>query len=261
MASNRMTFVTSFINLNRLENNDNRRKVEVYLENGKRLLSLPFNFIVFLEPDVLDQVAPCFSDHPNITFLSTQFNELPIAGLLDPKTVSMPSQRNPDKDTFGYMAVMISKTFFIERAIQLNPYHSTQMAWVDFGVMYLFGSDLLAQEFQAALQRIADFNPFSNKVILPGCYVMPEATIAQLYRVTPIWMFCGGFFYGTLPALKRFAVLMQGLLLEMKDQNYITWEMSLWSVLAIRHPDLFDWYSGDHNLSMFSNFPATFGPR
>ena len=44
------------------------------------------------------------------------------------------------------------------------------------------------------------------------------------------------------------------LVIDLIKLDKITWEINIWAFIYIQYPELFDWYYGDHNILMFSNF-------
>ena len=40
----------------------------------------------------------------------------------------------------------------------------------------------------------------------------------------------------------------------LEKQNFLVWEVNIWLLIYKKNPELFDWYYGDHNLTMLKNF-------
>lgn len=39
-----------------------------------------------------------------------------------------------------------------------------------------------------------------------------------------------------------------------EKEKCLTWEVNIWFYIYKNNPDLFDWYYGDHNITMLKNF-------
>lgn len=233
------TFVSCFIDLNYYENRPTHKKTDFYIEKGNQLLSLPFQFIIFTDKYSL----PKLKKSENIIYVLIDLYDLPIYKIFDKDKISLPSQSNPSKDTFNYLSINISKTFFINKAIELDSFHSTHFSWIDFGILHIINienNDI----FFNSLQKISKYK--ENKIRIPGCYI-PE----QIVFDYPYWSFCGGFFCGDKKSLQFFHQKMIDFLQKL---DKITWEINIWTIIYLQYPNLFDWYYGDHNILMFSNF-------
>ena len=233
------TFVSCFIDLNYYENRPENKNTDFYIEKGNQLLSMPFQFIVFTDKHSLSKLKKS----ENIYYILIELYDLPIYQIFDKDKSVLPFYSNPSKDTFNYLALIISKTFFVNKAIELDPFHSSHFSWIDFGILHVINienNDI----FINSLQKISEYK--ENKIRIPGCY-KPE----QIVFDYPYWSFCGGLFSGDKKSLQIFHQKMLDYLIKL---DKITWEINIWAFIYIQYPELFDWYYGDHNILMFSNF-------
>lgn len=249
------TFVTSFIDLNQLENRRNDKKTNFYIEKGIKLLSYPYKFIVFIDKDsrqYLENTLKTNQNIHNITFYTINMEDLPVCKMID-KNCVLPSSANPGKDTYNYMSIMISKTYFIDLAIHLNPYNSTHFSWIDLGILHIIKEDEI-ELFEKSLEKINNYR--GEKIRIPGCLVPLRYNNREVieYKDYPCWGFCGGFFSGDDKSLLFFSDEVLKYLKNLQSNNYITWEINIWVYIYCRNMEKFDWYYGDHNLSMIFNF-------
>lgn len=107
---------------------------------------------------------------------------------------------NPRKDTLDYVILICSKTEWMRKAIQLNPFHTEHFVWVDFGIHHLFGNNPLSIQSlhyegdQVRIGRIWDPTYVRN----------PE----DIYHKVA-WYFAGGVFGGKRKALLDFDIQMK----------------------------------------------------
>jgi hypothetical protein len=252
------TFVTSFFNLSLIEEDREKfRKNSFYIENGINLLSQPFNFIVFIDEDSQKIVEERMGGkRDNVTFITSVFQELPVFSILDKNTVTLPITKNKEKDTYNYMALMISKTHFIEQAILIDIYKTSHYTWIDFGYLYLCFGNELTDEVPGFLTAINNYVE-EKRISIPGC--IPPHVIGDYLNIKahlmagPMWWFCGGVFHGCKENLLKFNRLVTEALMVMKEQNVITWEINVWIYIYNKSPELFRWYYSDHNIGMIKH--------
>ena len=70
-----MLFVTSFINLNKNEIRPDHKNINFYLEKGRKLLSNPYSFIVFIDKHSYDLLDV---KNDNVLFHIIELSDLPI---------------------------------------------------------------------------------------------------------------------------------------------------------------------------------------
>ena len=79
-----------------------------------------------------------------------------------------------------------------------------------------------------------------DRVVIPGCM---EAARDDWRAVD--WRFCGGFFYGSAAAIRRFASLHDAAFRAWLPS--LTWEVNVWGRLEARHGWDPRWYAADHD--------------
>ena len=250
-----VTFVTAFLDLNKVEKRPNHKNTLFYIEKGIELISHPYSFAVFIDKDSYQLIPEKFKSMTNITFHIIDFETLPVYQLqLTSQNLNLPLGRNKEKDTYHYLCVNISKTYLVEKAIEIDPYQSTHFAWIDFGILHIINNNSPEKEcFANSLRTISNYN--KNRIRIPGCF--DPARLRELsllsFKDYPCWAFCGGFFCGEKNLLCSFS---KDVLDVLKNLDFMTWELNIWAHIYNdnKKSESFDWYKADHNISILSNF-------
>jgi len=154
------------------------------------------------------------------------------------------------------MATIIGKSFLVRKAIEANPFNSLRFSWIDLGILHIIKQDETIR-FEDSLKRIDSFKSNGSRVRLPGCFnpLVKYGQYIHEFKDFPCWAFCGGLFSGDKDSLNKFdEKVMECLTTQLKDKNFITWEINIWTYIYCQNPDLFDFYYADHNLSMIEDF-------
>ena len=155
-------------------------------------------------------------------------------------SLALPQHRNVEKDTQDFLALMNTKVEMVWRAL---PYVQTpHVAWIDAGILKIVKDMPRATK---AFQRHPTF-PWPNKVLVPGCWTSAKV---DLYQVVS-WRFCGGFFVSPTSLLPVFYEKVSRLLNAWIAAGHLAWEVNVWADLETKEPDLFAWWSADHNETM-----------
>lgn len=252
------TFVSSFIDLNRLEKRRELKDTEVYMKNGLKLLEQPYNFVVFVDKQSCETIKTLLSPEQllRILLIVIDISELPVCQEVKNENLTMPLHASPEKDTYYYMALMISKTFFVKKAIEINPFNSLQFSWIDWGILHIIKTENDLDKFNNALEKID--KTITNNIRIPGC-IQPNIIKNKIMSIEqnmhhPLWFFCGGFFSGNIKSLLKFYEDMSDCIQLLKTKKFFTWEVNLWAYIYTTRYELFDWYLANHNHTMLSNF-------
>ena len=232
-----MLFVTSFINLNKNEIRPDHKNINFYIEKGRKLLSNPYSFIVFIDKHSYDLLDV---KNDNVLFHIIELSDLPIFSKFNENT-KLPYFRNIEKDTIYYLYIMCSKTFFMKKAIEIVK-DETHFCWIDFGILHI-----IKEEY--SLEKMNSYQ--SNKIRIPGPINPLETKFTLEY---PLWAFCGGLFCGDKNSLITFSNEMEKIIDIFEKEKCLTWEVNIWFYIYKNNPDLFDWYYADHNITMLKNF-------
>lgn len=104
------TFVTSFFDLSLLEKRNN--DTNYYVNHGTRLLSYPYNFIVFIDKKSREIFETNFGNKENVVYIEIEIEELPLYKKINKDLITLPSIKDQNKDTINYMLIMLSKIYF-----------------------------------------------------------------------------------------------------------------------------------------------------
>ena len=246
--------VTGYVDLGSIE--FRARTNEHYLDLGRRLLSLPIKKVAFLPSNMLETLDV---DSTNNTYVNFESSDLENFNDIGRSEITYPSP-NSLKDTKYYLAVQNQKTDFVRRAIQLFP-DEKFFVWIDFGIFHLSKDDVtFAKAILNMYEKVKAGVGIKGTIRLPGCR---DPRVLHGYGKTmrdiifsngPIWMFCGGLFAGDREALIKFDESSKLYNKYCLSLNRVTFEINIWLLIYLENPELFNWYYGDHNLSMIENF-------
>jgi len=157
----------------------------------------------------------------------------------------------PEKDTIDYMFLMCSKTEFIRKALNLNPFNSLQFIWVDFGINHIFnGSDAYFENCITELSKKQYESVRIGSIIDPRIQTLN----VDIYRQIA-WYFAGGVFGGNIEKLMEFADLVKDKCIEtIHNKGTLMWEVNIWYLVFMENTELFNLYSCDHNNTLIKNY-------
>ena len=252
------TFVTAFLNI---YNHSAPISDELRVQFFAKIANTDIPIVIFCSECHLPLLKQ-FEEKPNIRIQTTELNRTEIFRELQENNIhALPDTRNPKKDTFEYLCLMNSKTEFVEKAIEMNPWNSTHYAWIDFNFFHIFSNNprftpeksnmeqKMSTEWLSSLKTRQLNDHF---LTIPGCwnynYDNPHAIVNEI-----CWRFCGGYFIGSKMALSNFCKMCktqwQPFLQEYKT---LTWEVNYWSWLELRGFFKPSWYHADHDYAMLT---------
>lgn len=202
------------------------RSIDRYFSEFRKLAATGVPILLFLDSALLGIIFP-----PNVRVVSTS---LDMSWL--PADISLPAQRNPNKDTVEYFCIQLSKLAYLVKARDYTD--DALLAWIDFGAFHMFRDTAVCQRL---LRQIATSTVPRTKILAPGCWP------SGVYDWNSVcWRFCGTFLIGhrdLFPAaLERQTRLVQ------QQLPRLTWEVNYWAQMD----DLFEVYAADHNDSLLS---------
>lgn len=171
----------------------------------------------------------------------------------DDASTSLPEYRNKEKDTLEFLQLMNAKSEFLQRAKQLKP--ASVYIWFDFGILKIIKQKTLFLDSMKHAGRLSQ----ESKVVIPGCISKDSVNYSTMHAC-PIWRFCGGILIVSSGAVERFYDLHIQELENCFQKSCLTWEVNLWAAIEVKNPDLFVWYSGDHNDSILPAIPKYIPP-
>ena len=165
------------------------------------------------------------------------------------KKLSLPQHRSFEKDIPKFMAVMNSKIDFVKDAIDINPFHTSHFAWIDFGISYIFKNLVQCQKL---LQLYDSLQLDAQFLCIPGCLGKLSITDLESYLNQVNWRFCGGFFIGDKASIQQFHTLHREFFPRfLEEHRKLVWEVNFWAWLEAVVTDWNPiWFQADHNDSI-----------
>jgi hypothetical protein len=251
--NNKVTFVSAFI-ANANQRHD--RSVADYIEYGKKLMAVPANKIIFFDESLIDLLPQdCFNSNNVIVPVKKEENYLYQHA--DKLTNFHLNTTYPGKDTMDYMLTICNKTEHVRRAIEMNPFHSTQFIWIDFGINHVFRGNTF-DEFSNAIIRMQE-KTYENVAIAsiwaPSMYHMMCANFNNNIYQDVMWFFAGGVFGGESDALIKFADLTKQKCIQIiEEKQTIMWEVNVWHLIYRMDRWKFLYYISKHDNSILDNY-------
>jgi hypothetical protein len=155
--------------------------------------------------------------------------------------LALPTSRDINKDTQGFMALMATKIEMLWRALPFseNP-NSTTFIWIDAGISKIFQNREHVRSELAKLTKAST----PEKILMPGCWNRGR----PVSRNAVHWRFCGGYFLVPSSHLSRLQDLSEKWILKLvEEENRIMWEVNIWVEMENENSELFQWYKADHN--------------
>jgi tetratricopeptide (TPR) repeat protein len=235
MASTHPLYVTAQYGIGGRTFEDQLKDYIPFLQSGADVL-------IFLNEDI-PTIQYLKKSFPNLHTTTHPQTTLHAYKLTD---VQLPSGRNVEKDTLEYIQFGNAKPELLHLAAEQIP-GRVGYVWFDFDVLRLSKTPSI---FLKRLGRAAEaFHTTPNKILIPGCVEKDKVNGEKVYQF-PMWRFCGEILLVPQSLVSTFHVLTGIQLNVCADQKTLTWETNLWAALEQTHPEMFHWYSADHNDSL-----------
>ena len=213
---------------------------DILLKNVQFLLNTNLKLIIYVDEFFHDKFKSLqISD--TITVILKPIHELIIYNKIMSKNLQLPPNRNIDKDTIEYMALINSKIEFVNYALKLidTPY----IAWIDAGIAKVFNDKIKSFNNLEKLNIV-----YLDTILQPGCDNV-KLTFDDLAKGVS-WVFLGGFFICPFDKVKLFYEKSLYHVNKFMDENKIVWEVNIWVDIYNENPSFFTKYYGDHNDDM-----------
>lgn len=248
------TFVTCLIKIYEEEREPYEHKnIDWRIQHFREIANTGIKICVYGCPkydDILTSLENEFPD--NVKIMNLNYNETKIYELCTKNELTLPERRNEKKDTIEYMTLMNSKIEFVNDAIIKNIWNSTNFAWMDFSISYLFKNK---EDSLQKMKQISKSNYGVNVIdtdidfmFFPGCWdrIPPNNPDAILNNIH--WRFCGTFFIGNKNSFRYF---YQKYLEEfpkfVEKYGKLVWEVNFWAWMEANTDCKMVWISSDHN--------------
>lgn len=236
--------VSGYIDLNKGCVRPGAKSHARYLEHAVPLLELPVHKVIFLEPDTLNELRAYANDTTHfVPFTKEQLHWWTRRNEI--LRTKLPETRNQEKDTHDFMIVQLQKTFWLKQAMDLYP-KVEQFVWIDFGINHMLNDHTRFKHSCLALVKKS-----YSKVRIGGIH---ELSLRHVDMSSIMWYFCGGVLGGHRDALLRLNRLVTNKATELLSQGLWTWEVCVYYLVYLDHPDLFDWYQANFNMTMLDGY-------
>jgi len=257
------TIVTSIYNIRKIENNEtNTRNIMKYLELANDfILQLPYPLIIFTDDDAGDN-----NDNSNyiIDFLKEkreQFKEITLIKKIAiehteyyyqyfDKLKQLYSEYiiynlDNNKDTPLYITLTNNKFYFLETAVETNPFQSSHFIWMDFGINHCARN---CEKIHEWILNVPDkikqlcINPFLEKI---DNY---KSFFQYVYH-----HLASGVFSGSSENMLKYCELFKEKTQQTYNEGWFQLEEAIMTIIHRENPELFELYYGDYN-GIISNY-------
>jgi hypothetical protein len=250
---------------------DIRKKEGVYPENGrtqekyfalakKFILMLPYPVVLFLEntleinefiKEILEFRQQIGQRHNTqiirINLEHTYFFKY-YDTLIHLQTIYAIHNGNLKHETPLYTILNNNKFFFMEKAIQINPFESTHFVWIDFGINHVA---LNTEQINTWIHQIPDkikqlcINPYLENT-------PPKEFFHNIYHHT-----AGGLFSGSKKYILQYVDFFKQKVQQIYDEEWYQMDEAIMTLVQREHPEIFDFYYGDYT-GIVSNYLEPF---
>jgi hypothetical protein len=143
-----------------------------------------------------------------------------------------------------YNPLVMSKLFWLAEQACTNPFGTSHFAWIDAGITLTVSADALQRSLRGEriLHHLERFlflcYPYTGASEIHG---FERAALARYANVEHVeWVARGGFFGGRAEFVAEAARLYDVLLRHTLEHGYMGTEESVFTILALLHPGMFD---------------------
>jgi hypothetical protein len=250
------TIVTMLYDIRSMENNqiERNRKIDSYIDFSKKfLMKLPYPIIFFIDYNIdtynsiynfrkdlnlLDKTYIYMSD-----FKTTYFYKY-LNRLEELQTTFHIINGEIEHETPLYVILNNNKFDCIDKTINLNPFNSTHLVWLDFGINHVAENTEKINEW---ILKVPDkikqlcINPYT------------EAGSAKDYFRFIYHNLAGGLFSGSIENMKQYSNLFKKKTEEIYNDNWYQIDEAVMAMVERENPDLFDLFYGDYQ-GIISNY-------
>jgi hypothetical protein len=241
------TFVTCLIKIYEEEPYE-EKNIDWRIERFREIANTGIKICVYGCPKYNEILRSLENEFPdNVKIMNLKYNETKIYELCSKSELTLPEYIHENKDTFEYMRLMNLKIEFVNDAIIKNIWNSTNFAWMDFSISYLFKNK---EETLKKMKQISKLNYGVEKdyMFFPGCTDrIPENNPDKILNYIN-WRFCGSFFIGNKNSLKYFYQKYLEEFAKFIDKyGKLVWEVNFWAWMEANTDCKIIWVSSDHN--------------
>ena len=227
-----VTFVTALY----LPSGPLYKTLTAYVKLFKLMAVTGVPIILYLDTRLTDLGKQLCEGYTNIQCFFSTFDTSFV-----PADVTLPANRNFEKDTADYMCIQLSKLKLLRDATAYAK--TTHLAWIDFGIYQMFKDHVLCHYW---LNKIAYSEFQTNKIVSPSCYTLEAVKpFDNIY-----WNHSGSFLLGQRDQFGPAYDAQMGLV--RANLPRLTWEVNYWTMM----PDHFECYYGPHSDLILENVCA-----
>jgi hypothetical protein len=254
--NSQVTFVTAYYYVS-----SNSTSKHEYVTRGEKTLRIQQPMIIFCESEMRDFILRIRTEL-NLLHM-TQIIVIPYEELFFYQFRDMiESNRErywPTRDSRAHTDVhiiCISKFYFLQRAIMLNPFQTSHMAWIDFSLLgkVINGSNNYINEDIYEKINIICQNPRPKFTIQILQIWSPEdyQNLREFYSIYR-WIACGGFFTMDIQTGLNIILKIIDKVIEITENGYGHGEESFFSYIIDENLDSFNLTIGDYQ-DMIHNY-------
>jgi len=255
------TLVSAFCDLQKHQKVKREKDTAFYFKNGIPILEMEVPMILFIEPELVENVRTlrekvCKSAEyvEKTCIIPFTLEDSPYFIFKEELDQAYKQGMWPDylgedgwKDTPGYASFTWTKPYFMQKASESNPFHSSRFLWVDLGVFYLPYINTHIKENQEALYNILRTIP-EDKITCLAIHGIHQLDVNDRSAFYKVWnsRTAGGLLGGGTIVLSKFAELFDKELRWCLDNKHYVNEQPIYSALRAENRELFSVYYGDY---------------
>jgi hypothetical protein len=230
-------------------NNINYRNTDKYLELGKNLIECDILKVIFMNQYLIDSITDYNKN--NTIFIPFEKEDLYYNKYKNEITDFVVNTNNKDKDTLDYMLLQNNKPEFLQKAIELNHFHTNQYVWVDFGIFHMIQNP--KEKFMEYIHNLQN-KSYENVRISSCVNPINYENYRDVYK-NIVWYFAGSVVGGSSQSLTIFSEKCREKVKEViQEKKSLMWEVNIWYLVFMENKELFDFYMCDHNNSILVNY-------
>lgn len=245
-----VTFVSAYLKVYKDEY-ESWRGFDGRLEYFRKMLELGVFLCVYIESEYVTIFSELENTYPNLKVMEyLSMKDLPITQQTSNMSLALPIFRNELKDTSNYMCMILSKSVFVKRVIEMNPFKTEYVCWIDFSLPYVFKN---MEKSLRKLNTISTYPFTEKKMYIPGCWSASENLHTDIEKLITrvVWRFCGGILFGDNKSVMEFCEAHEKHLLSfLKEYETLVWEVNYWAWLELKGYIRPTWCKADHNDSI-----------
>ena len=242
------TVVTAYFNLTKRQDASSEiknRSIEFYMNTANTTMAIDQNLIVFCDSEsesLLRELRPEYLSSKT-KYIILEFDDIPLVYKNYDTIKKSREKRNysPDpRNTTSYYLFCISRYYFVQQAMQFDPFGSTHFAWCNICIERM--------DWKCGLYLPEVWK--TNRDKFSTCYIDYQSRkwlndLEEYYKYGRCSM-CSGFFTGNKEYFSKFC----NLILKKFDQMTLLGlghaDEQLFTLVYFENEDIFDFYYGDY---------------